>query len=165
MEEGMTTVNAILAMDDKYGIGKDGKLPWPHNAADMKWFRESTNKGIVVMGRKTWESIGAKKLPGRINIVVSSSNVEGEPDGKYSGDIYALIKALKIEYPDRKIWIIGGANIYEQALPFCDNIHLTHIPGDYDCDAFVPMDRFLDGYLPMAKKEQDGITFSIWSRI
>lgn len=161
----MTVVNAILAMDDRYGIGKDGKLPWPHNPADMKWFRDSTKKGIVVMGRKTWESIGAKKLPDRINIVVSSSNVEGEPDGKYAGDIYALIKALKIEYPNRKIWIIGGANIYEQALPFCDNIHLTHIPGDYDCDAFVPMNRFLDGYLPMAKKEQDGITFSIWSRI
>lgn len=159
------TVNAILAHDDKYGIGKNGKLPWPHNAADMKWFRESTNKGVVVMGRKTWESIGSTKLPNRVNVVVSGSEVEGTPDEKYSGDLRSLIKSLKLQYADRKIWIIGGANIYEQTLPLCDSIYLTHIPGDYDCDAFVPMDKFLDGYLPMAKKNQAGLTFSIWSRV
>lgn len=158
------TVNAILAHDDKYGIGKNGVLPWPHNAADMKWFRENTNKGVVIMGRKTWESIGSTNLANRVNIVLTSSNVDGNPDNVYSGDIKELIRMIRAQY-DKKIWIIGGADIYKQSLHMCENIYLTHVKGDYDCDAFVPLDKYLSGYVSMAKKEQDGLTFSIWSRV
>ncbi len=159
------TVNAILAHDDKYGIGRNGELPWPHNPADMKWFRECTNGHVVVMGRKTWESLGNKKLPNRTNIVVTNSEIEGNPDGKYRGDMSKLIKMINIEYPDLKTWIIGGADIYKQALPFCDSIYLTHFKGDYNCDTFVPMTEYLNGYLEMAKKKQDELTFSIWRKV
>jgi dihydrofolate reductase len=159
------TVNAILAHDDKYGIGKDGNLPWPHNPADMKWFRDCTNGHVVIMGRKTWESLGSKKLPNRTNIVVTRSEIEGNYDGKYFGDISKLIQMVRSEYPDLKIWIIGGADIYKQALPFCDNIYLTHVSGDYNCDTFVPMSEYLVNHAVMTKKHQDGLTFSIWRKM
>lgn len=159
------TVNAILAHDDKYGIGKNGGLPWPHNSSDMKWFRECTNGHVVVMGRKTWESLGSKKLPNRTNIVVTRSEIEGDPDCKYNGDMTKLVSLLKVEYPDLKTWIIGGADIYKQTLPLCDSIYLTHLKGDYECDTFVPMNEYLKDRALLAKKEQDGLTFSIWRKI
>jgi dihydrofolate reductase len=158
------TVNAILAHDEDYGIGKNGKLPWPHNDADMKWFRDCTNGHVVIMGRKTWESLGNKKLPNRTNIVVTRSELEGNPDGVYFGDIGKLIQMVKKDYPDLKLWIIGGADIYKQALPFCDNIYVTKFKGDYDCDAFVPINDFLVGYTRMASKTVKDLEFSIWSR-
>ncbi len=159
------TVNAILAHDDNYGIGREGKLPWPRNDADMKWFRECTKNGVVIMGRKTWESIGSKKLPNRTNIVVTRSRIQGNADCTYYGELQNLISMIKRDYPDLKIWIIGGADIYRQALPFCDNIYITKFPGEYKCDAFVPIDRYLSGFAEMARKEQEGLTFSIWSKI
>lgn len=159
------TVNAILAHDDNYGIGKNGTMPWPHNDADMKWFRDCTLNHVVIMGRKTWESIGSKKLPGRTNIVVTRSELVGTPDSIYFGEISKLINMLKREYPDLKIWIIGGGDIYKQALTHCDNIYVTKFSGDYECDTFVDMKEYLTGYSEMAAKEQDGLKFSIWSKI
>jgi dihydrofolate reductase len=159
------TVNAILAHDDEYGIGLKNDLPWPRSDADMKWFKECTNGHVVVMGRKTWESLGSKKLPNRTNIVVTRSELQGTPDGVYYGEISKLVQMLKMEYPDLKIWIIGGADIYKQALPFCDNIYVTKFPGTYNCDAFVPMKEYLVHYKKMAVKTVKGLEFSIWSRI
>lgn len=159
------TVNAILAHDDDYGIGKDGKMPWDYNSADMKWFKECTTGHVVVMGRKTWQSIGNKKLPNRINVVVTRSKIDGDADSIYYGSMPDLISVMKKEYPDLKIWIIGGADIYRQTMGLCDNIYVTKIPGNYDCDTFVPMNKHLLQYVEMAKKEQDGLTFSIWSRV
>jgi dihydrofolate reductase len=170
MEKNMS-LNAILAHDDKNGIGKNNDLPWPRNAADMKWFRDCTLGHVVVMGRKTWESLGSKPLPKRINVVVSNQKLphpkEGGPDHVLSGELSegGVRTLLKELYPDLKIWIIGGANIYEQTLSACDNIYLTHIPGDYECDTFVSLDKHLSGFVRAAKKEQDGLTFSIWKRI
>jgi len=170
MEKNLTSINAILAHDDNYGIGKNNELPWPRNAADMKWFRDCTLGHVVVMGRKTWESLGSKPLPKRINVVVSNQDFphpkNGGPDHVLKGNLSDGIGTLLNElYPDLKIWIIGGADIYRQTLSQCDHIYLTHIPGDYDCDTFVAIDRHTIGYVEVAKKEQDGLTFSIWKRI
>jgi dihydrofolate reductase len=175
MEKDMT-VNAILAHDDRWGIGKDNGLPWPRNAADMKWFRECTIGHVVVMGRKTWESIGSKPLPKRVNVVVSSRRdfphpKDGGPDHVLSSakGVVGLgvgIRTLMSDlYPGLKVWIIGGADIYEQTLPTCDNIYLTHIPGDYECDTFVSFDKHLSRFIEVAKKEQDGLTFRICKRV
>lgn len=170
MEKNLNTVNAILAHDDNYGIGKNNDLPWPRNPADLKWFRECTLGHVVVMGRKTWESIGSKPLPKRINVVVSTQQFpdqkDGGPDHVIFGDVQQAIHTFLNElYPNLKIWIIGGADIYEQTLQHCDNIYLTHIPGDYYCDSFVAMDSHLIDYTEISKNEQDGLTFSIWKRI
>ena len=170
MEKNLNNINAILAHDDNYGIGKNNDLPWPRNPTDLKWFRECTIGHVVVMGRKTWESIGSKPLPKRINVVVSNKQLpnpkDGGPDHVLSGDINDGIQNLLPElYPNLKIWVIGGANLYRQTLSHCDNIYLTHIPGNYECDTFVEMRKHLVGYAKMAKKEQDGLTFSIWRKM
>jgi dihydrofolate reductase len=159
------SINSILAHDSKYGIGKEGKMPWSHNDADMKWFRECTMGHVVVMGRKTWESIDNKKLPKRVNFVVSRSNIKGVPDCVYYGTMSHLIKLLKDKYPDLDIWFIGGSEIYRQAMPLCDNIYVTEFPGDYECDTFVDMKQYLAGYSKTDTKEESGLSFSIWRKL
>jgi dihydrofolate reductase len=136
MEKSMT-INAILAMDDNMGIGYRNDLPWPRNKKDMAWFRECTSGHVVVMGRKTWESFGSKPLPNRTNIVISTKKPEGNPDVWYGGDIKMILDELRDDYSGLHIFIIGGANIYRQALPFCDKLYITRIKGVYKCDTFM----------------------------
>ena len=131
------TINAILAMDDNMGIGYENDLPWPRNKKDMAWFRECTSGHVVVMGRKTWESFGSKPLPNRTNIVISTKKPEGNPDVWYGGDIKMILDELRDDYSGLHIFIIGGANIYRQALPFCDKLYITRIKGVYKCDTFM----------------------------
>ena len=121
------TINAILACDANYGIGKDNGLPWPHNEDDMKWFKENTSGHVVVMGRKTWESLDNKKLPNRINCVITHKpdTIQGEPDHIFSGDIAYILRSLEEKYSDLKVWVIGGADLYKQSIHVCDNIYLT----------------------------------------
>lgn len=163
-------VNAILACDIKHGIGKNGGLPWPRNDADMKWFAENTRGGILVMGRKTWESIGCVGLKGRINIVLSCSPelVGGTPDMikcSGSGDIGRLLQNIEHEFPGKTVWVIGGAEVYNQALPFCKNLYLTKFKEEYDCDAFVDK-TLLQPFTKLAGDAQsEACSFSIWSRV
>lgn len=160
------TVNAILACDTKYGIGKNGGLPWQHNEADMLWFRNNTRDGVVVMGSNTWKSIGEKKLKNRINIIVSrSSRLEGEFDGVFSGALSDITNSLKKIYPDKKIWIIGGGEIYRQGIPICNNIYLTKFKKEYDCDTFIDP-KLLTDFVKLAHSEKtDDCSFTIWSRL
>ena len=65
-------IRAILACDENWGIGKSGALPWPHNPADLKWFKASTLNHTIVMGKATWDSLPVKPLSNRVNVVVSS---------------------------------------------------------------------------------------------
>lgn len=136
------SINAILAMDDNMGIGFENDLPWPRMNKDMKWFRESTTGNVVVMGRNTWESFGNVPLPNRVNIVVTNREVEGEPDGVMSGYIPDLLDIIKSQYPQLDIFVIGGANIYRQALPHCDKLYITRIKGVYKCDTFMYSNDF-----------------------
>ena len=131
------SINAILAMDDNMGIGYENDLPWPHNKKDMKWFRDCTTGNVVVMGRNTWKSFGSKKLPNRINVVVTNREVEGNPDAVMSGDLDGILEILGYKYPQLDIFVIGGANIYRQALPFCDKLYITRVHGAYKCDTFM----------------------------
>ena len=136
------SINAILAMDDNMGIGFENDLPWPRMNKDMKWFRESTTGNVVVMGRNTWESFGNEPLPNRVNIVVTNREVEGNPDGVMSGYIPDLLDIIQGRYPQLDIFVIGGANIYRQALPHCDKLYITRIKGAYKCDTFMYSNDF-----------------------
>lgn len=134
----------IVAAAQNLAIGKDGKLPW-HYAADLKFFKQTTTGNVVVMGRKTFESIG-RPLPNRLNLVLSRSApqiVESE-----NLKAFATKKELLefIKKAEKDVYIIGGASIYTL---FADDIEkwlVTEIPQTV-ADADVKMKRdFLDGF-------------------
>lgn len=129
-------IYAIFACDDNWGIGKNDTLPWPHNSADLKWFKSSTEHSTIMMGRKTWNSLPVKPLPKRKNIVVSSSSVEGA----HTSITIEQLKKITIpmlEYAD-DIWIIGGAQLFESCIDEIDEVWLSRIKNNYDCDTFLP---------------------------
>lgn len=159
------SINAILAMDSNMGIGYENGLPWPHNKKDMKWFRDCTFGQVVVMGRNTWESFGNKALTGRINVVVTNREVEGNPDVVMSGDIDGVLEILGYKYPQLDIFVIGGANIYRQALPFCDKLYVTRMKGVYKCDTFM-YNRDFEGFDIQEYVDDDkDMTIQIRSRL
>lgn len=141
--------SAIVAEDYKYGIAKDGKLPWK-NSYDQKWFKsmtlatqDPTKQNVVVMGRKTWDSIGQKPLPGRINIVLSKSHSEKPTKttvwaGDQSHCMAIIGNLLQKEYTSR-VFIIGGAQIYSAFLKHYSHIYINRIKGDYKCDLQNPL--------------------------
>ena len=118
----------IVAMARNRVIGKNNKLPW-HFSADLKRFKELTLGQTVLMGRKTFESIG-KPLPGRANFVLSRS-AKGAP---YFPSFKDALKKVETQ----KCFVIGGAEIYRQTLEKIDGIYLTFIHQDYEGDAFYP---------------------------
>ncbi len=117
-------------------IGIDNRLPW-QLPEDMKFFRETTRGKPVIMGRKTWESLpdAFRPLPGRVNIVVSRNSGYRATGGMVVGSLPAALTAAGNA---DVAFIIGGADLYHQALPFADRIYLTEIDEDFDGDAFFP---------------------------
>jgi dihydrofolate reductase len=125
---------AIAAMSLNRVIGAGNKIPW-HLPEDFKWFKKMTTGQVIVMGRKTYESIG-KPLPNRTTIVLSRSplNISGV---KAIADLKQL-DSLEPELANREIFICGGAKVYEQALPFCSDLYLTLVKRHVDGDTFFP---------------------------
>jgi dihydrofolate reductase len=115
-------IRAIVAANRDGVIAVKGKIPW-HYPQDLARFKELTIDSTIVMGRKTWESLPRKPLPQRRNIVVTSrklSNVETRPDLRG-----ALTSADTMD-----TWIIGGAQLYQAGLPWCDTIDVTWVPDE-----------------------------------
>ena len=132
-------IRAILACDEKWGIGKNGSLPWPNNSADLKWFKDSTMGSVVVMGKTTWDSLPekSKPLPGRNNIVVTSSIKD--KDGPYHFVKFENAKDHIVSMSKlQPVWIIGGSRLFESTIDIMDEIWLSNIAGTYDCDTFLP---------------------------
>ncbi len=131
-------INCIVAVEKNRGIGFNGSMPWPRLAGDMRWFKEKTTDQIVIMGRKTWESIGSKNLPNRINIVISRQFIE-EADRCFS-DTDRALGFCTMFYPYKQIYIIGGSAIYEAYLDIVDRFYITEIDAEYECDTFFDLD-------------------------
>jgi len=135
----MTKIAMIAAMANNRAIGKDNALPW-HLPNDLRFFKESTMGKPIVMGRKTFESIG-RPLPGRENFVVTLSP-NWSHDGVWS--VHDLEIALKMATNEaessgvEEVMVIGGAQIYKQALPYADRLYLTLVDTTIDGDAFFP---------------------------
>ena len=141
----------IAAVDRKNAIGKGGKLPW-HYSADMKFFRETTTGHAVVMGRKTWLTIG-KPLKHRLNIVLSreSSSIEPQESLLVLTDIDAVISFNNSLSTD--LFVIGGAQIYEAFLPHIEKWIITEVPLTVSgADAFMPK-GYLDGFKVVDSKD------------
>ena len=127
-------VNMILARARNGVIGDKGSIPW-HLPEDMAFFRRVTWGNVVIMGRKTYESIG-KPLPHRTNFVVTHQHNYPVPKGVMCFE--SLWDAIRVGEPIADVFIIGGAQIYEQALPFAKVIYLTEIDADFEGDATFP---------------------------
>ncbi|HUC31384.1 MAG TPA: dihydrofolate reductase [Candidatus Paceibacterota bacterium] len=126
-------ISLIAAMGENRVIGAGGKIPW-HLPADFKHFKEITMGHPVIMGRKTFESIG-KPLPGRTNIVITAN-----PGYKAEGCLMArsMEEALKLAGNADEAFVIGGEQIYRAALDLAETVYLTKVHGTFDGDAFFP---------------------------
>lgn len=153
----------IAAVDRKAAIGKGGKLPW-HYSADMKFFRETTTGHAVVMGRKTWLTIG-KPLKNRLNIVLSrDANIEPQESLVVFSDIESALSFSRSLSTD--LFVIGGAQIYEAFLPHIEKWIITEVPLTVSgADAFMPKD-YLDEFKVIDSKELgDGLVVKFYERV
>jgi dihydrofolate reductase len=128
------TVSIIVSMAKNRVIGRNGGLPW-HIPEDIKWFREKTLGHVVIMGRKTFESIG-KPLPGRKNIIISRKKDYRVEGAHVFNSLEAALERLG--ETDNEIFIIGGETIYRQALRYTMRIYLSLIEGRYEGDTTFP---------------------------
>ena len=126
-------LKAIVAVCDDWGIGHDGDMV-VSNRADMRHFVNKTKGHPVIMGRKTYESIG-RPLPNRTNVVVTRRK-DYRPEGCLVAG--SLEQAVGLFDPSEEIFIIGGAQIYAQAMPMADRLYLTEIDSDYEGDTRFP---------------------------
>ena len=157
------SINLIVAMDENNGIGKDGTMPWPPNKEDLAQFRNKTMGGIVVMGRKTYESIPCT-LSGRYVIVLSRTPdpemLKCGEDGVVVDSLEAVMNILLMDRTKRDVWIAGGWQIYRMFSPFVQYVHITKIDGVYDCDTFFDFNKCS---MPViTNKHQFDIWWFVW---
>ncbi|MGX3020974.1 dihydrofolate reductase [Ursidibacter sp. B-7004-1] len=131
-------ISLIVARTLNKVIGKDNAMPW-HLPVDLAWFRQNTVGKPVIMGRKTYESIG-RLLPKRPNIILSRSNFIVE--GAYS--VASLEQAVRLAQsfaPEQEVMIIGGGELFKQAMPLANKLYLTEIQAHIDGDTFFEFDE------------------------
>jgi len=151
-------INLIVAISKNNAIGKNGKLPWKIKE-DLKHFKKTTignNNNAILMGRKTWESIGRKPLINRFNIIISNNKNYNIDDKNVSlfNDIHNCLHFCKNKKFDN-LWIIGGSSIYYKFLndynELIDKLEITYIDKLYDnCDTFINL--CLDNFKPINVK-------------
>ncbi|HHX8547622.1 TPA: type 3 dihydrofolate reductase [Vibrio alginolyticus] len=144
-------ISMIAAMADNRIIGKDNQMPW-HLPADFAWFKRCTMGKPVVMGRKTYESIG-RPLPGRLNIVISRDEtlkIEGVTT------VTSIEQALEVAGDVEEVMIIGGGAIYASCLPMANKLYVTHIEAAIDGDTQFPDwgDQFKETYSEMYQADE-----------
>ena len=128
----------ICAMAENRVIGINNSLPW-HLSEDLKNFKRTTMGNSIIMGRKTWESIG-RALPGRTNIVVSTNpNYEAEGARVVNSleEATKLAESISIIDGSEEAFIIGGAGLYQAALPLADRFHLTRVHAEVEGDTYL----------------------------
>lgn len=131
----MQPIYAIVVMSKNHVIGKNNQLLW-HLPDDLKHFKNLTLHQVIIMGRKTYTSIG-KALPSRINIVITHDEQFVAPDCTVVSSISAAFSEAE-KYADKKIFVIGGGEIYRQAMPFITTIYLTLVDANIDGDTYFP---------------------------
>jgi dihydrofolate reductase len=134
----MSNVSFIVACDKNNGIGKDNRLPW-HLSEDLKRFKRLTTGHVILMGRKTFDSLPVKPLPERDNIVLTRDEDFLAEGCRIIRDIDQTLRlAQKAGETGQHLFVIGGASVYEQLLPVADRIYMTLIDGVFDTDAHFP---------------------------
>jgi dihydrofolate reductase len=154
-------VSAIAAVSRNGVIGRKGRLPW-HYPEDLARFKTLTTGHAVLMGRRTFESIG-RPLPGRRNVVLTRAPAPRLPEGVLSfNSLEAALQACA-ESGETELFVIGGAELYAQALPLCDRLYLTRIERDVEGDAhFPPWDPA--EWVERERKAKGELVFSVYER-
>jgi dihydrofolate reductase len=129
----VTRLSVVVATDERGGIGRDGGLPW-HLPEDLKRFKALTMGKPIVMGRRTWDSIG-RPLPGRRSIVVSRQAGLAIAGAEVVGSLEQALEAAAVA---PEVCVIGGAELYRLALPLAEVIHLTRVHATVEADTFLP---------------------------
>ena len=127
----MTRLTIVAAVASNLALGKNNQLLW-HLPADLQFFKKTTLNHPIIMGRKTWDSLG-RPLPGRRNIVISRDGSKAAQGAEF---VTSLAEALKRLSPNEHAYIIGGAQIYQQALPLVDHVVATEVKAVVEGDAF-----------------------------
>ncbi|NKB34531.1 MAG: dihydrofolate reductase [Pseudomonadales bacterium] len=128
----------ICAMAENRTIGRNNSLPW-HLSEDLKYFKRTTMGNSIIMGRKTWESIG-RALPGRTNIVITHNPDYAAEGAKVVGSLAEAVKlaeSISVIDGSEEAFIIGGAGLYKAALPLAQRFHLTRVHAEVEGDTFL----------------------------
>lgn len=151
---GGKDMNLIVAVDKNWAIGNKGKL-LVSIPGDQRLFREETMGKVIVMGRKTMESLpGGNPLPGRTNVVLTRKSGYTKKGAAIFHGVQETLDFLK-QFPDEDIFIIGGEEIYREFLPYCDTAHVTWIDYSYEADTYFPnLDQDPDWHLTEESDEQ-----------
>ncbi len=162
----MNNLSIIVAVDENNGIGYRNQLPW-RLSNDLKRFKQLTTGNVVVMGRKTWESLPKKPLPERINVVLTRNSI----DLPVGVQVFSSVKEfIQQDYSPKTIFIIGGAEIYRQFFPLASTLYLTRVHGKFETDThlegFIPDEWELISSLPNPQTEKDSCpyTFEVFRR-
>jgi dihydrofolate reductase len=127
-------ISIIVAVSEDWGIGKDNELLW-HISEDLKRFKKLTFGNTVIMGKKTWESLPRRPLPGRKNIVLTD-----DPNEIIDGSVtaYSIDDALSKCGKDEEIFIIGGGSVYRQFMAIANRLYITHVHKKAPADIYFP---------------------------
>lgn len=131
-------MNLIAAVDADWGLGRQGEL-LIRISEDMKQFRQRTMGGVIVLGRKTLLTFPqAEPLPGRDNIILTTDRSFSCAGAQSAHSLEELFALLQQYDKKRKIWVVGGAQVYRQLLPYCDKAFITHLEGKLEPDCWLP---------------------------
>jgi dihydrofolate reductase len=147
-------ISLIAAVSENGVIGVDNKLPW-YIPDDLKRFKELTSGNVVIMGRKTYESIG-KPLPNRINIVVSRNKELNIPGCLV---VNSMTQAIQKAGTDKDIFVIGGGEVYRKSIKFADRIYLTKVHQEVEGDTTFPEIDTGFGWSEISKEEKEGFSY------
>jgi dihydrofolate reductase len=159
----------IVAVSENEVIGKDNELLW-HYSEDLNYFKKRTTGKIMIMGRKTFDSL-KKPLPKRFHIVISRSNLDSPFENvKYVNSLsnaYRLADKMTLseEWPD-EVMIVGGGEIYKESLKDADFLYITRIPGKYNGDTFYSLNIPTEFKIAFSQfsTEVPGLRYEIWSK-
>jgi dihydrofolate reductase len=176
-----TKISIIAAMDEKRGIGKNNKIPW-HIKDDLVKLKNLTKDHVVILGRKTYESMvwyydkSGRPMPGKVYLVVTRDK-DYKPDRDNAAVVHSLEEAFKesrkyyvlsskyeakdkkIQNTEHEVFVIGGGQIFQEVLPLANKLYLTIVIGDFHCDTFFPDYSEFKKVISEEPKESEGYKY------
>lgn len=146
----------IVACDPNGGIGYNNKLPWTNIQGDLPRFKRLTDDCIIVMGRKTWESLPKKPLPNRTNLIITSKLMTNLPDDAFT--------TMTIDDISDDAWIIGGAQLINSSWDKIHEVHLTKVYDHYTCDTFIDLLYLQTNFDQIYNEVFPDHEYQIWKR-